>query len=261
MDNVNVTPSKAPRLMQPIAQSKRDAVKLHRLNFQWSNGTNHEDIEESLSPNLTDNDCSAWSDTGSISPLSDISSLPSSSPEIEKLSYLDVIFRDHRSILTGKAMELNRLIGSAIGTPDNVQRVRHEPCHHFRKPERSILTKRPGSLSLLVSSSRGSTEDATIYATEINATIASDNGQKIPKVTNIWERVTIPVNASIKRRHKQLKKALLGDDFDSEEEDYDSELPDAALIEGYDLGLSSEEKITKVKKDKSVRWANELVNF
>lgn len=101
-----------------------------------------------------------------------------------------------------------------------------------------------------------SLEDATIYATEINAITASSDGSKIPMVKNVCERVTIPVNPSIKRKHKLLKEALLGGDYNVNEAE--SEIPDAALIEGFEFKSAHARSGTK-KQLKKIRWADELI--
>ena len=232
--DINVTPSKAPRLMQPVAKSKLEALRMRSLISRA--GHDHEE----MSP--TDSDLSSYSDTGSISPLSDASSLPSSSPE---MGYLDVFHT--KSVLTKETIELNRILAATM---------RHEPCHRQKSPPRPILTSNSKTLNLLVSSSRGSLEDATIYATEINAITASSDGSKIPMVKNVCERVTIPVNPSIKRKHKLLKEALLGGDYNVNEAE--SEIPDAALIEGFEFKSAHARSGTK-KQLKKIRWADELI--
>ncbi|QLQ81852.1 hypothetical protein HG537_0G01060 [Torulaspora globosa] len=233
VETVNVTPSKAPRLVQPIARSAEDALKRGRLIFA--------DSDES---SATDSDCSPWSDAGSISPLSDISSVPSSSPE---LSYLDAF--NTKSILERETIELNRMICSSI------VRNSFKPCHRYKSPKRPILRPRSNSLNLLVRSSRGSLEDATIYATEINASINSHTNVKLPMINNAYERMTIPVNSAIKRKHKLLKKALLGDDYEINEADFD--IPDAALIEGFEIKAidSGKEMGNGVRQ---IQWADRL---
>ncbi|QLL34735.1 hypothetical protein HG536_0H01100 [Torulaspora globosa] len=243
-ETVNITPSKAPRLVQPVARSAEDALKRGRLIFQ----SGHTDSDES---SATDSDCSPWSDAGSISPLSDISSVPSSSPELEKLSYLDAFAT--KSILEKETMELNRRICSSV--VKTRWRSSFEPCHRYKSPKRPILRPRNNSLNLLVRSSRGSLEDATIYATEINASITAHANVKMPMINNAYERMTIPVNSAIKRKHKLLKKALLGDDYEINEADFD--VPDAALIEGFEIKAidGGEEMGNGVRQ---IQWADRL---
>lgn len=233
-DAIYVTPSKAPRLMQPVARSKREALRINSLISRAGHG------DEESSP--TDSDLSSCSDTGAISPLSDASSLPSSSPEMD---YLDVFLG--KSVLAKETVELNRIIAATMS---------HEPCHRFKVPKRPILTSKSRTLNLMVSSSRGSLEDATIYATEINAVTTSSEGSKIPILTSACERVTIPVNSSIKRKHKLLKEALFGIDYAADESE--SEAPDAALIEGFEFKSGYERSGTD-REIKKIRWANDLI--
>lgn len=240
---LNDTPSKAPRLVQPIAQSSGETFKLRRLIFQ----SEDDEPEES---NSTDSDCSPWSDAGSISPLSDISSIPSSSPELDKLGYLDAFIA--KSMLDKEAMELNRMICSSV-VKTKVGGV-FEPCHRYKTPKRPILRPRSSSLNLLVKSSRGSLEDATIYATEINASTTL-NSEKIPMIHSTYEKVTIPVNATIKRKHKLIKKALLGDDYEISE--LESDVPDAALIEGFEIKAIQDDEET-ANGLRKIQWADRL---
>lgn len=238
---VNVTPSKAPRLVQPVARSAEDALKRGRLIFQA-------DSDES---SATDSDCSPWSDAGSISPLSDISSVPSSSPELEKLGYFDAFAT--KSILEKETIELNRMICSSVVRTSSGGC--YKPCHRYKSPKRPILRPRSNSLNLLVRSSRGSLEDATIYATEINASITAHASVKIPMINNAYERMTIPVNSAIKRKHKLLKKALLGDDYEINEAEFD--VPDAALIEGFEIkAIESGRELGNGLRQ--IQWADRL---
>lgn len=227
----DVTPSKAPRLMQPVAKSHLEALQVQTLISRAGRG---EDDSSS-----TDSELSVFSDTGSVSPVSDISSLPSSSPDV---GYLDTFYG--KSVLTKEAIELNRIIAATMS---------HEPCHRLKTPQRSILSLPSKGLNLVVSSSRGSLEDATIYATEINAIVTSSGEDKIPMLSNTYERVTIPVNPSIKRKYKQLEEARLGGDYEADETE--SEIPDAALIEGYEFEGVKRSGTGKILK--KIRWADE----
>lgn len=224
IDGVDVTPSKTPRLrlFQPVARSSIQVYKTRGLILQ----TAQEDLDEF---SATESDCSPWSDAGSISPLSDISSITSLSPEPTKPGYFDPFTT--RSILERETIELNRMICSSIVKTRS--RSVFEPCHRYKNPRRPILRPRSNSLNFLVRSSRGSLEDATIYATELNAAIANTNGDGIPTINNACEKMTIPVNPAIKRRHKLFKKALLGEDYEINEAE--SAIPDAALIEGFEI--------------------------
>lgn len=89
--------------------------------------------------------------------------------------------------------------------------TRFTPKHRLLKPKKTILNVHPGSLNLIVGSGNGSLDDATIYATEINA---SNDDNKIPFISNIWERITIPVNNSIKQRHKRIRSSYYGEFYD-----------------------------------------------
>lgn len=103
---------------------------------------------------------------------------------------------------------------------------KHTPHHKVMKPTRSILRIAHGSLNYVVSSSRGSVADATIYATEINATTTTE---KMPMVTQPWEKLTIPVNTAIKDKYRRMKAEYF------HEETLDAQLlevPDAAIIRG-----------------------------
>ena len=157
--------------------------------------------------------------------------------------------------------------------------LKHVPCHHYNTPRRSILRVAPGSLNLLVSSSRGSLQDATIFATEINATV-NNRESRLPLITNIWERITIPVNSEIKKKYKKIKTEWYHDDnydeseddevfkFEDSEEFYGAEgstegacVKDAALIRGFEFDAEScasaaPRRSSPIKK--SLRWASVL---
>lgn len=286
MYNVNTTPSKAPKLMYPIIKFKREALRLHTSNAQLFTDDSKEaidsidkssDFDESSFPMGNESDCFSCSDLESISPMSDILSIPSSSPDIEKLAYLDPFSIDpctNRSILSKETLELNRMIcSSLVSSPNetesersrleiinnNSKRLKYEPCHYSRAPGKPILKIHPGSLNLLVSSSRGCLEDATLFATEINASIASGNAKNIPTVTNVWEKVTIPVNSAIKEKHRRLQKELLGDDFEIEVDSHEVATADAALIKGFKFELENERADEEIKELKTVRWVHCLV--
>ncbi|EDO17889.1 hypothetical protein Kpol_1010p1 [Vanderwaltozyma polyspora DSM 70294] len=143
-----------------------------------------------------------------------------------------------------------------------------KPQHRFQKPKKSILLLPKNSLNMIVSSSRGSLEDATIYATEINASLSKE-GFSLPMVRSPDEKVTIPVNSEIKKRYKQLKKEYLNafgkidTESDAEEEEEKQEInkndddisnsQDAALIRGYYFENNSNSNYDN-KKYKKVRW-------
>lgn len=205
------------------------------------------------------------SDFESISPLSEISSLPSSSPDIERLDSIDPFnydchFWNTKPMLHKDAVKLNKMIHSAmldtksvnenycsvIGSPQLKKlkryvssRKRYLPRHKSIIPKKPILNLPKNSLNLIVSSSKGSTRDATIYATEINAS-ASNDENKLPVISKVWERVTIPVNSSVKEKHKKIQRDLYGSDVDSlhssdDEMENNDDTEDAALIRGFEF--------------------------
>ncbi|CCD24867.1 Sfg1p NDAI_0E00510 [Naumovozyma dairenensis CBS 421] len=230
-------------------------------------------------------------DLGSISPLSDISSIPSlsasSSPDIAGFdSKLDPFntacfmmnWNGSKSLINNETLELNRMIKTSMGRrrTGGGDDWKHSPCHRTIKPKRSILNLEQSSLNLIVSSSRGSLKDATIFATEINSSTSNeDDGNKLPIISNIWERITIPVNSSIKKKHKERKERFLREneldleDLDDSNGDVDADMdesiPDAALIRGYDFkylngksGKGRNVKANTLDRNKSVNWATPL---
>ena len=101
----------------------------------------------------------------------------------------------------------------------NVTRPVCVPRHRSSKPKKPILTIPISSLNLIVGSSKGSLQDATIFATEINA-LADGSVNKLPTISNEWERVTIPVNSAVKENYKRMKRAIFGDDEASDSINY-----------------------------------------
>lgn len=126
----------------------------------------------------------------------------------------------------------------------------NQPLHRIKEPKRSILKIRPNSLNFMVSSSKDSLEDATIFGTEINTLLSKDR-LNIPKIVSPLQKVTIPVNSSVKRKHKLQKRELLtGKKFLAKFSDEkvkeilmsfdegtkeDDESPDVAIIRGYEF--------------------------
>ena len=116
----------------------------------------------------------------------------------------------------------------------NVTRPVCVPRHRSSKPKKPILTIPISSLNLIVGSSKGSLQDATIFATEINA-LADGSVNKLPVISNEWERVTIPVNSAVKENYKRMKQAIFGDDEASDSINY-------GCIGDVSLGTSDIEK-------------------
>ncbi|CCK71380.1 Sfg1p KNAG_0G03230 [Huiozyma naganishii CBS 8797] len=252
---------------------------------------------------------SPTSDLESISPLSEISPLPSLSPNGDELKNFGAL-RDtslnwnENADLHHETFKLNEVIHSKLFGPTKptnessreacqeesimnsppilnkdtavsaTDPSMREPKHRFSKPERPILSLGPGYLNMIVSAGNGSLDDATIYATEINATV-SKSENKIPVISNVWERITIPVNNSIKERHKQIKKNQFGEFYDLNEENEgpsvaDSEggdpslvstEDDVALIRGFEFKTTSgKQSPCEPKMPKSVKWAEPLTD-
>ncbi|CCC68175.1 hypothetical protein NCAS_0B00910 [Naumovozyma castellii] len=300
----NLTPSKkSAKLARPSFRTSSYSVKPQVLTF---NTFENMDSDLNINKNIYDDilshrlnlDGDSTSDFGSISPLSDISSVPSSSsssPDIACSDQMDPFSIDTfnwtgKHLMNKETLELNRMIQSSMLKLDHnvtlmppIVRKSH-PCHRTKTPTKRILNLETSSLNLIVSSSRGSLKDATIFATEINAS-AHHEDNKLPVISNVWERITIPVNSSIKEKHKKLKERFLkdndlenesSDDFDSEDvadfpdwnAEYESvnnwkEIPDAALIRGYDFEyLGGKETFNKktdtTREKKRVKWAEQL---
>ncbi|CCE63949.1 hypothetical protein TPHA_0G01120 [Tetrapisispora phaffii CBS 4417] len=157
------------------------------------------------------------------------------------------------------------------------QHQRKIPCHRNSKPKKSILVLPKDHLNLLVGSSKGSLDDATIYATEINASI-TQSSFTLPLITSTHEKITIPVNSEIKKKYKNFKRAclikfngsdrLVHDDIstivgDIDCDDDDDNEPDEALIQGFKYESkdnnsknddNQKEKILKTKCTKKLRW-------
>lgn len=154
-----------------------------------------------------------------------------------------------------ETIEINKLLNKQLYEELTHGQERHEPRHKVSKPTRPILKINVDSLNYLVSSSRGSVADATIYATEINAT-----RQPMPMVTSPWEKLTIPVNPSIKSKYIRLKQELFAEDeINSDEEECDtssSTTVDAAIVRGFAFAKQETSTRSPFYTPKKLRWAN-----
>ncbi|EJS41620.1 YOR315W [Saccharomyces arboricola H-6] len=299
----DITPSKRFRLYQSKFKTSSKNVKAQTLSVSIKKNrdeiTNpfmtegHNDYRNIVSPGLSfDSDC--FSEHELVSPLSDISSIISTSPDVEKLDPIDPFGVDSfvwncKPLVNKEALELHRMIHSSFPMDhpksnndvplllpklkkrlspvgrSTFKPIKYEPSHRLLKPKKSILTIPTKSLNLIVSSSRGSLNDATIFATEINSSLNNDEN-KLPAISSTWEKLTIPVNSSIKEKYKKLKDQIYGrignsgEDEESEEED----LPDAAVIRGYEFesktenNQNSSSKLETTKDYKKVQWAKVL---
>lgn len=302
----DTTPSKRFRLYQAKFKTSSKNVKAQTLSVSIKKNqgeiTNpfmtegYNDYRNIVSPGLSfDNDC--FSEHELVSPLSDISSIISTSPDVEKIDSLDPFGVDSfvwncKPLVNKEALELHRMIHSSFPmsplesnsdvplllpklkkrlSPVNrstFKPTRYEPSHRLLKPKKSILTVPAKSLNLIVSSSRGSLNDATIFGTEINSTLSNEEN-KLPAISSIWEKLTIPVNSSIKEKYKKLKDQIygqasnFGEDEDNEEDNED-DLPDAAVIRGYEFQSGRRDELTQcnelqnTKDYKKVQWAKVL---
>lgn len=146
---------------------------------------------------------------------------------------------DATEIITIANSGSNNLTFSKLRRPSiDFGPTRFTPKHRLLKPKKTILNVHPGSLNLIVGSGNGSLDDATIYATEINS---SNDDNKIPYISNIWERVTIPVNNTIKQRHKRMRSSYYGEFYDINNNDN---------IENTKSNTSSSEENNKANDDK-----------
>ncbi|CCF57808.1 hypothetical protein KAFR_0D01620 [Kazachstania africana CBS 2517] len=295
---LSVSPSKMPRSHLSIIKANSKHITRQTLPFDSDATLNKNDIDDtrilegSLSSKLNSDDRRQLLDMGTISPLSDISSISSLSPDIDKLESIDssdlgTFIWNTKPLIQKETYELSKMIHSAIlkSPLENLQidgmelqsqsttEKKSEPHHRESQPKKPILNIASAGLNLIVSSSKGSLQDATIFATEINA---STNGHenKLPVISNIWERITIPVNSSIKEKHKRIKQDLYGlyddeldiDSFELFEKDRkkdynDTSTEDAALIRGFEYKLQSDCKLknrSKIKQPKRVRWSTML---
>lgn len=150
------------------------------------------------------------------------------------------------------------------------------PCHRGKTPIKPIIRNDSKCLNLIVSSGNGSLDDATIYATEINASSSHNDSNDdetkdksthksnnaIPIIRNIWERITIPVNHKIKERHKRLRSSYFGEFYNLDEEEEEnnnndkkrSTEEDYALIRGYEFDFVSSNHNDMNRVNKTVRW-------
>ncbi|CCH59121.1 hypothetical protein TBLA_0B02790 [Henningerozyma blattae CBS 6284] len=132
---------------------------------------------------------------------------------------------NNKPLLNDVTQELNRIIRSSLFNKfdNNLSSVAdqkltnsslisssennnmHKPCHRYKTPKNPILKIHPNSLNFLVSSSKKSLEDATIFATEINMLLSKDC-LKIPKIISPLEKVSIPVNSSVKKNIKNKRE-------------------------------------------------------
>ncbi|SMN20508.1 similar to Saccharomyces cerevisiae YOR315W SFG1 Nuclear protein [Maudiozyma saulgeensis] len=298
----NFTPSKPYRFSRPSIRSNSTNVIPQRLAIESNSLSESEDnmspviYEDALGRKLNnDNESiSPVSDFGSVSPFCDVPPLPSYSPVSSKNEYIDPFNVDNliwnpKPFAKKEAFELNKMLHSTLTDYKNKilsetrpikkrkirisKKLKHIPCHHYDKPQRSILKLQKGSLNLLVSSSKGSLQDATIFATEINATVNKEDS-KLPLITNIWERITIPVNSEIKQKYKKIKLEWYGNDnyddsaddeqfkFEDSDEFYGSKnednINDAALIRGFEFDSSTASYKVANAAEKTIRWATVL---
>ncbi|KAG0658007.1 hypothetical protein C6P45_002297 [Maudiozyma exigua] len=298
----NFTPSKPYRFPRNSIKSNSANIVPQRLAIESNTSTNNECssspiiYEGTLERKLNnDNECiSPLSDFGSVSPFCDVPPLPSYSPVLSKNEFIDPFNVDNliwnpKPFAKKDAFELNKMLHSTLTDYRNriltetrpskkrkiriSKRLKHIPCHHYDTPKKTILKYKEGALNLLVSSSKGSLQDATIFATEINATVNKEDS-KLPLITNVWERITIPVNSKIKEKYKKMKLDWYGNDnyddsaddeyfkFEDSEEFYggneDGSVDDAALIRGFEFETSqASRKVSKTMK-KTIRWASVL---
>lgn len=299
----DITPSKRFRLYQARFKTSSKNIKAQTLGVSTKRNQDeisnpfmserYNDYRNIVSPGLSfDNDC--FSEHELVSPLSDISSINSTSPDVEKPDSLDPFGVDSfvwncKPLVNKEALELHRMIHSSFPmNPPNsnsdmplllpklkkrlspvgrstFKPARYEPSHRLLKPKKSILTIPAKSLNLIVSSSRGSLNDATIFATEINSSLSNEEN-KLPAISSTWEKLTIPVNSSIKEKYKKLKDQIYGhtNSVGEDEGIGEDSLPDAAVIRGYefqsersdDQNLRNKEENTKDYK--KVQWAKVL---
>ncbi|KAL3229987.1 Superficial pseudohyphal growth protein 1 [Nakaseomyces bracarensis] len=192
--------------------------------------------------------------SGSISPLSETHSIaPTRLEETEPQAQIDALNTTHP-----ETIEINKLLNKQLyeelrlqGQEEEQEKERSVPRHKVSKPTRPILKINSGFLNYLVTSSRGSVADATIYATEINAT-----KQPMPMVTSPWEKLTIPVNPMIKSRYSRLKREFF-DECD-EESDAGEDLGtgvDAAIVRGFAFPRQATSTRSPFYIPKKLRWA------
>ncbi|CAL9731101.1 superficial pseudohyphal growth protein 1 [Monosporozyma unispora] len=142
------------------------------------------------------------------------------------------------------------------------------PLHRSKSPIKPIIKNDSKSLNLIVSSGNGSLDDATIYATEINAssnheatTNTKESNSTIPIIRNVWERITIPVNHEIKERHKRLRSSYFGEFYNLDESSKLQE-DDYAMIRGYEFEIKSNKDLPTAtitnRVNKNVRWNTPL---
>lgn len=264
----NFTPSKSNTASKILIISDQMTVKPQTLAFNHCSSDEEEDTineyseDEFNTASIFDQDYDELlmnSGNRTISPFSDVET-----NDFEKNPNFEIPFLDDNSSLFNVSLELHRIINSQSLESNLDEMHIHTPCHHMRMPTKSIL-KIPTSLNLLVESSRGSLEDATIFATEINAHINSENN-RLPIITNEMQKITIPVTTSTKERYSMLKKKYLSEeDWDESflsdfENDCDSSTVDAtetAIIKGFKFESSISKKLQQEGyfKTKILRWS------
>lgn len=234
------------------------------------------------------------SDLETISPLSDVSScspsldLPKKPLDFNSIPYLPWSPRNRYSsmdkpntIIPSTLIELQSINSDKreeefmLNLPPLNSKKRNDmdvrlsiPQHRSKTPIKPIIRNDSRSLHLIVSSGNGSLDDATIYATELNASSSStshridncssptskskESSYNIPIIQSVWERITIPVNHKIKEKHKKLRSTYFGDIYDSEDEQISTK-GDYALIRGYEFNIDFNKEPT-TRPNKTVRW-------
>ncbi|SCU98359.1 LAFA_0G17370g1_1 [Lachancea sp. 'fantastica'] len=146
--------------------------------------------------------------------------------------------------------------------------ITRRSIHQRADAIKSILKRpsSPDSLNYLVTATNGSLTNATIFATEINA-----SSREVPLPSNKWERVTIPVNVDMRDQLLQNRAKLFGHESEgnaSTENDHmggSLRMNDAAIIRGYEFDIGTpvsnhiaNEDTNKLDKERRLRWGKEI---
>lgn len=249
-NTLNISPSVVSKSMHVEIKSNSKSITPQTFNMADENSSDTTDNEDDIFSAAEHRLSSPFSDDASRSYLSLCD---------------DTNKWFNNSNIADVTLALNKLIPDTLKTQSSYKQIK-KPCHRFQNPKKSILVIPQEGLNLIVRSSKGSLEDATIYATEINASL-SRKDFNLPLISNTDEVVTIPVNASIRQKYKRYKRAYLNkfgqiDDSDFEEEasgnkSNDDLIPDAALIRGYsyDIGTSKHKISKTLASCNTLSWA------
>ncbi|CCE64569.1 hypothetical protein TPHA_0I00630 [Tetrapisispora phaffii CBS 4417] len=276
-----------------IVSHSHDIKALLNPDISEISQTNLDEVSDDDTISLPDNEVNIFDNAPYcipkeriVSPLSDIED-----DEKESLKTLydslsrnsNRLYRTEKNILRGLTSESEYTL-----TKDNIashncdgdgtfeqfeqEYKKHYPQH--RNPNirtKPLLLYPKEHLNLLVTSSRGSVDDATIFATEVNSVTRFGKGtsddQMLPMITNELQKISIPVLTSLEERKNMIKnKYHIEEQYEQQYfgnsysvcDNIDDQESESAIIRGYRFEHDQCNNNTNVtvRKEKHIRWTN-----